>query len=302
MKAQNPGRHLGLITGEVIMNNKELVFTKMHGAGNDFIIIDLRVYPCPTPIECQALSNRHTGVGCDMILGILLPVNSSAVVAFKIWCQNGKESSQCGNGIRCVAAWAIREKLARTSQFYVESPSGIHSVEVLSSGNLRVSMGQPNFYPPSIPIYGFIKEENTYKINIDDETSVYCGATSVGNPHAVIQVENISEARVQELGKSIQQSHFFPPQVNVGFSEIISRSAIKLRVYEFGVGETLACGSGACAAVAVLVKQGRLDREVTVFMPGGNLIISWDVETSELFLTGSATFSFKGSLPYAALQ
>ncbi|POT24530.1 diaminopimelate epimerase [Citrobacter freundii] len=274
----------------------------MHGAGNDFIIIDLNQYPPPTENMCKALSNRHTGVGCDMILGVRRAINSISVVSFKIWCPDGKESSQCGNGARCVALWAIREGIVKNPRFYIDSPSGTHSVEVLPFGDLRISMGTPKFNPADIPLTGLTEEQGIYELKLEGGNTISCGSISIGNPHAVFQVKDITTADVEILGKALQQSTIFPEQINVGFAQIISRNHIKLRVYEFGAGETLSCGSGACAAVAVLIKQGLLERNVKVSLPGGELYIYWEILSSELFLTGPATYSFKGNIPYDTLQ
>ncbi|ECE0486469.1 diaminopimelate epimerase [Salmonella enterica subsp. enterica] len=280
----------------------ELVFTKMHGAGNDFIIIDLARYPPPTPNMCKALSNRHTGVGCDMILGVYSSARPSASIAFRIWCSDGRESSQCGNGARCVASWALKEGIVSGSHFFIESPSGLHSVEVLHHGHLKISMGIPKFNPSDIPLHGLSEEQNVYKFELNDQTTITCGVISIGNPHAVILVDDITTVNVETLGKSLQQFEVFPPDINIGFAEIVSRNHIKLRVYEFGAGETLACGSGACAAVAVLVKQDLLERSAEVTLSGGDLFVHWDCHSSELFLTGPVNYSFKGMIPYASLQ
>ncbi len=280
----------------------ELNFTKMNGAGNDFVIIDLRRYPIPSAQNCMSLSDRHTGIGCDMILGVLQPRDPLATVAFRIWCADGAESMQCGNGARCIAGWAIREGLANSPKFFIESPSGLHSVEVLPCGNIRMSMGCPSFSPASLLLNEYPEEKESYEMELDSGKEVRFSAVSVGNPHAVIQVEDIARAEVRELGTALQRLPSLPAKINVGFAEIISRNAIKLRVFEFGASETLACGSGACAAVAALIKQGLLDRDVSVSLPGGKLTINWKSNTSPIYMAGPADYSFKGSIPYAALR
>lgn len=280
----------------------ELHFTKMNGAGNDFVILDLRLYSDISAKDCLTLSDRHTGVGCDMILGILSPRDPRATVAFRIWCADGSISMQCGNGARCIAGWALREGLACSPEFMIESPSGLHSVEVLPCGNICVSMGCPDFSPESLPMQGYPAEKDIYETDLSNGNKVQFSALSVGNPHAVILVEDVARADVYATGTALQHSACLPEQVNVGFAQILSRTAIKLRVFEFGAGETLACGSGACAAAAALIKQGLLDREVSVYLPGGEISISWESNNSAIYMAGPAEYSFKGSIPYAALQ
>jgi len=280
----------------------ELHFIKMNGAGNDFVIIDLRHCTRISAKDCQTLSDRHTGIGCDMILGILPPRDPLATVAFQIWCADGAQSMQCGNGARCIAGWALREGLVCTPKFMIESPSGLHSVEVLPCGNICVSMGCPNFSPASLPMQGYPAEKDVYETELRNGNKIQFSALSVGNPHAIILVKDVAQAEVYATGTALQHSACLPRQVNVGFAQIISRKAIKLRVYEFGAGETLACGSGACAAAAALIKQGLLDREVSVHLPGGELLISWESNNSPVYMAGPAEYSFKGSIPYAALQ
>lgn len=280
----------------------EIHFTKMNGAGNDFVIIDLRRYTSISAQHCLTLSDRHTGIGCDMILGILPPSEPFATIAFRIWCADGAQSMQCGNGARCIAGWALREGLACSPKFMIESPSGLHSVEVLPCGNICVSLGCPDFSPASLPMQGYPAEEDVYEMELHNGNKVQFSALSVGNPHAVILVEDVASADVYATGTALQHSACLPEQINVGFAQIISRRAIKLRVFEFGAGETLACGSGACAAVAALIKQGRLEREVSVSLPGGEILISWENNNAPIYMAGPAEYSFKGSIPYAALR
>lgn len=273
----------------------------MHGAGNDFVVLDLRNVEAPSPELCRTLANRHTGIGCDLILGVKAPRSAHAVASYEIWTSDGLSSQQCGNGARCIAAWVIRAGLVQGPQFALDSPSGTHMVEVLDTYSFRTAMGVPQFAPEQIPLIGFDNEQDLYEVNLDNKLGLRFAAVSIGNPHAVIEVDNIDIAPVAQIGQALQKSGFFLPTVNVGFTEIVSRNRINLRVYEYGAGETLACGSGACAAAAVLMRQGRIDRSVLVTLPGGELYINWPDATEQITLTGPATFVFEGEFSYASL-
>lgn len=273
----------------------------MHGAGNDFVVLDLRNMEAPTPELCRALSNRHTGVGCDLILGVKLARSAQAVASYEIWTSDGSSSMQCGNGARCIAAWVLRERIVHGSHFALDSPSGTHTVDVLDANTIRTAMCVPQFIPEQIPLFGFDKEQNLYEVTLENKLNLRFAAVSIGNPHAVIKVDDINNIPIVEIGEALQKSGHFLPTVNVGFTEIVSRNQIKLRVYEFGAGETLACGSGACAAAAVLIRQGLIDRDVSVSLPGGELQISWQDEAEQIMLTGPATFVFEGEFDYASI-
>lgn len=276
--------------------------SKMHGAGNDIIILDARSSDRPTPDLCRALANRHTGVGGDMVIAVTEPRSDKAILGYDIWTAEGLPSMQCGNGARCVAAWVLREGLCEAAQFYLDSPSGTHWVQALPEHQYQVELGCPEFRPSLIPINGFETPKHIYHATLDDETHIDFSAVSTGNPHVVIEVADIASAPVLELGRAIQKCSIFPSTVNVGFVQILSRNQIALRVYEFGAGETLACGSGACAAVAVMIKQGRLDRDVDILLLGGQLRVVWPTDDVSIHLIGPATFVFEGEFNYAALQ
>ena len=279
---------------------QRLRFTKMHGAGNDFVVLDLRGgTPPPSPALCRALADRHTGVGCDQILTIEPPRGGEAVAAYGIWNADGSPARQCGNGARCVAAWLVRDGAASGERFVLDSPAGSHAVEVLGERQFRIAMGLPQFAPAAVPLRGYAEAQDEYALELGGE-SVRFGAVSMGNPHAVIEVMSIDAAPVATLGPRLQADAAFPESVNVGFTEVVSRGRIRLRVYERGVGETLACGSGACAAAAVLMRRGRVDREVVVSLPGGDLHIAWPDEMSEILMAGPATFVFDGSMALEA--
>lgn len=277
-----------------------LRFTKMHGAGNDFVVIDLRggAEP-PAPALCRALADRHTGIGCDQILTIEPPRTSRAAASYRIWNADGSASQQCGNGARCVAAWVLRDSAGRDAErclaecFELDSPTGTHPVAVLNLHHYRIGMGVPEFSPPNIPLAGFDFTHNDYTVDIDGMPLRF-GAVSMGNPHAVIEVDDVRTAPVAMLGPALQRHSAFPESVNVGFAEVVAPDRIRLRVYERGVGETLACGSGACAAAAVLMQRGRIGREVEVELPGGTLRIVWPDTLAPVAMSGPVAFVFEG--------
>ena len=273
-----------------------LRFSKMHGAGNDFVILDLRDgLPPPDADMCRVLADRHLGVGCDQLLTIEAPRSAEAIAAYRIWNADGSPSQQCGNGARCVAAWLVRDGVAGDARFLLDSPTGTHLVENLGEHRYRVAMGVPQFEPSAIPLAGFASAQNEY-LRVIDGVPVHFGAVSTGNPHALVRVADTAQAPVASIGPALQQDGAFPESANIGFAEIVARDHIRLRVFERGVGETLACGSGACAAVAVLVRQGRIDREVTVSLPGGDLAIAWPDASAQITMAGPATFVFEGRL------
>ena len=277
-----------------------LPFTKMHGAGNDFVVIDLRAGVAPPGADlCRALADRHTGVGCDQILTIEPPRTAQAAASYRIWNADGSPSQQCGNGARCIAAWVLRESVARDPErclvdhFELDSPAGTHPVDVLDPHRYRIAMGQPVFEPARIPLRGFDRAQLEYALRYGGEM-LAIGAVSMGNPHAVVEVEDVDIAPVATIGPAVQRHAAFPESVNVGFAQVVSRDRIRLRVFERGVGETLACGSGACAAAAILMRRGRIDREVTVELPGGTLDIAWPDDDAQIAMSGPAAFVFEG--------
>ena len=271
-----------------------LRFSKMHGAGNDFVLLDLRDgTPPPTPELSRRLADRHSGVGCDQIITIEAPRSPGAVAGYRIWNSDGSNARQCGNGARCVAAWLLRDGTARGDGFELDSPGDTHLVERLGDGRFRIAMGVPQFAPQAIPLAGFADAQDEYALDING-TEHRFGAVSMGNPHALVQVDDIDAAPVAPLGAAMQAHEAFADSVNVGFVEIDARDRIRLRVYERGAGETLACGSGACAAAAILMRRGRIDRAVAVMLPGGELDIAWPSDTAAITMAGPATFVFDG--------
>jgi len=269
-------------------------FSKMHGAGNDFVLLDLRDGRAPpSPAQCQALAARYTGVGCDQILTIEPPRTAQALAAYRIFNADGSSAGQCGNGARCVAAW-LRRAGAASTRFALDSPNGTHAVEALGDGHCQVSMGHPLWAPERIPLHGFNTVQSSYTLYVDQDTPLEAGVLSMGNPHAVIEVAAVASAPVEPWGSALQHSTYFPESVNVGFAEVVDAGHIQLRVFERGVGETLACGSGACAAVVSLIRRGRTQREVEVKMRGGSVQIAWPRDEDEVIMRGPAVFVFEG--------
>ncbi len=282
-------------------------FSKMHGAGNDFVVLDLRGgAPVPTPALCARLADRHFGVGCDQILTVEHARSTEAVASYRIWNADGSSSGQCGNGARCIAAWLVRDGSAPAQgDFVIESPAGRHAVTRDAAGQFVIDMGPPRFDPRQVPLLGFDTEQDSYALTLrlqpsacaqDDRIEVRFGAVSMGNPHALLEVENVDTADVARLGPLLQRSAAFPESCNVGFAQVLSNERIRLRVFERGTGETLACGSGACAAVAVLARRGRVDAAsgVAVELPGGSLRIRQDGDSGTFLMGGPAAFVFEG--------
>jgi diaminopimelate epimerase len=277
-----------------------LRFTKMHGAGNDFVVLDRRGDAAPlSPDLCRALADRHTGIGCDQILTIEPPRSAAAAAAYRIWNADGSPSQQCGNGARCVAAWILRDSAARDPErcladhFTLDSPAGTHTVEALDLHHFRIAMGRPDFVPARIPLRGFDAAQDLYTLEVRGAPLGFA-AVSMGNPHAVIEVADADAADVAATGAALQAHPAFPESVNVGFAQVLGPDRIRLRVYERGVGETLACGSGACAAAATLIRRGRVDRELAVELPGGTLRIAWPDDDASIAMSGPAAFVFEG--------
>lgn len=292
-RLQSP-RHPVTVTAEVMTApHVSLRFSKMQGAGNDFVVIDLRHgQPPPTPQQCRALADRHVGIGCDQVLTIEPPRSPTAIASYRIWNADGSNAGQCGNGARCIAAWLVRDGSAPASDFLLDSPTRTHDVS-REGGDYRIAMGVPQFAPEDIPLVGFAIAQDDYVLEVFG-TELRFGAVSIGNPHALIEVDDLDVAPVDTFGPALQAHAAFPDSVNVGFVQIQARDRIRLRVHERGVGETLACGSGACAAAAILMRRGRVDRDVTVDLPGGSLRIGWHDDNAQITMTGPATFVFEG--------
>lgn len=271
-----------------------LRFAKMQGAGNDFVMLDLRGGRQPPPLELRRrLADRYFGVGCDQLIAIIDPQRPQAVAGYLVWNADGTEAGQCGNGARCVAAWLVRDGAVDAAAFELDSPAGPIRVECLPDGRFRLGMGRPRFDPTVIPL-DLSGDGPSWQLDAPGGALVF-SALSMGNPHAVIEVEDVQQAPVAQLGPWLQAHGCFPQGVNVGFAQVLSRDAIALRVHERGAGETLACGSGACAAVVALARLDRIDRRgVRVHLPGGELVIDWPDDAAEVMMAGPAEFVFEG--------
>jgi len=270
-----------------------LRFSKMHGLGNDFVVVDCRDEPLALDATAiRRLGDRHFGVGFDQLLTIERARDPACSFAYGIWNTDASRAGQCGNGVRCVARWLARAGAIGTGMTRLESPSGAVAVELLADGDVRVDMGEPRFAPDAIPLRAD-READAYDVDVVGR-DVRVGAVSMGNPHALVEVDDVDGAPVAVLGPQIEHADAFPQRCNVGFAQVLSRGAIRLRVWERGVGETLACGSGACAAVAVLRRRAKLDTEVRVTLPGGELQLRWDGPGQPVWMRGPAAFVFEG--------
>jgi diaminopimelate epimerase len=273
----------------------QLEFTKMHGLGNDFIVFDAPSDGwLPTAAQWRALSARHTGIGFDQAL-VLEPARRAGTdVYYRIFNADGGEVEQCGNGVRCLAAFLHRRGSVTQAQgeIVLDSPAGPIHARVHDANLISVDMGIPNFDPKSLP-FEASAEAHVYPLAVAG-TEVEIGAVSMGNPHAVLTVTSVASAPVDRLGPAIERHPRFPKRVNVGFMEIVDRAHIRLRVFERGVGETLACGTGACAAVAIGRRHGRLDSTVEVELPGGKLEITFHAPGEHIWMKGPTAVSFTG--------
>ncbi len=270
-------------------------FSKMHGLGNDFMVVDCitqNVFFSQDLI--RRLADRHTGVGFDQLLVVEAPYDPETDFHYRIFNADGSEVEQCGNGARCFARFVRLKGLTNKYSISVSTKKGKMILDVEDDGEVTVNMGVPEFEPNKIPFKAKQKEK-TYIMRAGDKT-LFCGAVSMGNPHVVTAVDDVDTADVDVLGPLLESHERFPERVNAGFMQVVSRDHIRLRVYERGAGETQACGSGACGAVAVGILQGLLDESVKVSLPGGELHISWQGPGKPLFMTGPATHVFDGQL------
>ena len=271
----------------------EISFTKMQGLGNDFVVIDATSQPIElTTEQVRYLADRRFGVGCDQVLLVEPPRQADVDFTYRIFNADGGEVEQCGNGARCFARYVRDHGLTRKKDIAVATHAGLICLHVEADGQITVDMGIPQFEPEVIPFEAEARAE-TYPLQLAS-TEVDVSVLSMGNPHAVLRVEEVENAPVDSLGPEIEAHPRFPRRVNVGFMQIVDRQHIKLRVYERGAGETLACGTGACAAVVVGRQRGWLDDKVTVSLPGGNLKIQWSGEGQVVMMTGPAVSVFEG--------
>ena len=268
-------------------------FSKMHGLGNDFMVIDsVTQNVFLTPDIIRQLSDRHRGIGFDQLLLVEPPYDPELDFHYRIFNADGSEVSQCGNGARCFALFVTLKGLTNKPNIHVSTAKGKMVLSLKDDGKVRVNMGEPIWEPAQVP-FTANKFEKNYILRTDLQT-VLCGVVSMGNPHCVLQVENIETAPVLQLGPLLENHERFPERANIGFMQVLNRNHIKLRVFERGAGETQACGSGACGAVAVGIMQGVLNSKVQVDLPGGSLWIEWDGVGHPLYMTGDATHIYDG--------
>jgi len=270
-----------------------LNFAKMHGLGNDFVVIDLITQPARLrKSHIKRIADRNLGVGCDQVLLLEPPTRSKADFFYRIFNADGQEVEQCGNGIRCVARFFYDMGFTNNPVVHIDCMAGELECKIEEKGSVTVNMGIPKFKPEEIPFITKVQLP-TYPFTLDN-TELSLSVLSMGNPHAVLIVENLELAPVKKLGSQLSKHPAFPKGINVGFMEIKDRSHIRLRVYERGVGETKACGTGACAAAVSGIKLGLLETELEVGFSTGNLKISWQGENTPLYMTGPVTRVFVG--------
>lgn len=273
----------------------QLRFTKMHGLGNDFVVIDLVTQRFVLKDHhIRKLTDRRFGVGCDQLLLVEIPENPEVDFRYRIYNNDGSEVEQCGNGARCFAKFVHDKRLTGKKSIKVETQSGIIELQVTRNQQVRVNMGEPILEPAQIP---FAAEQRQLEYTVEvDGIGHRLSALSMGNPHGVLLVEQTDAAPVETLGAALESHPDFPQRANIGFMEVLDRQNIKLRVYERGAGETLACGTGACAAVVSGILRNLLDAKVSVKLPGGKLTIDWQGQGHPVMMTGPATTVFEGTI------
>jgi diaminopimelate epimerase len=273
----------------------QLEFTKMHGLGNDFIVIDaINQSVSLTTEQVRRLADRHFGIGCDQLLLVEKAISSEADFRYRIYNADGGEVGQCGNGARCFMRFVYDQGLSDKTGLQVETAGGPLLLIREEDGQITVNMGIPRLQPGEIP-FDATAFATRYLLQVADH-ELEIAAVSMGNPHAVLLVDDINSAPLAELGPAIENHPRFPQRVNAGFMQVIDRHTIRVRVYERGAGETLACGSGACAAVVAGRLWEQLDACVKVFLNGGELMVSWRGEGEPVMMTGPATTVYQGHI------
>lgn len=278
------------------MEHQELQFTKMHGLGNDFVVLDFTEHRLDLSTEqATHIADRHFGIGCDQILIVEKSTRENIDFKYRILNADGSEVGQCGNGARCFVRYVHDKGLSNKNPIHVETMTGDMILHADSGSNLvSVNMGVPSFDPIVIPL-AVNQRQAQYQLDLHDE-SITFSALSIGNPHAVLLVDDVGKAPVDKLGPILESHAVFPQRANIGFMQINHRNDINLRVFERGSGETIACGSGACAAVVAGIELGELDNAVTVHLTGGDLSISWAGIGQAVMMTGPAETSFEGTI------
>lgn len=270
-------------------------YLKMHGAGNRIVVVDVRDKnrPIPTPEQLILLGDEATGPGFDQLMWVMSAANSEMAASYRVFNADGSEVEQCGNGVRCVA-WMLAQEDGAPATFMLDSPAGPIEVRMMSAKQFSANMGAPEFQPERIP---FVAEAPATRYTLDVAgRNIDVAVLSMGNPHCVIHVENPAAADVEGIGALIEQHERFPDGCNVGFMAVRDRGEIDLRVFERGVGETLACGTGACAAMVAARQLGLVDDKARVNLPGGQLVVSWQDHNDAVWLTGNAEFISEGTI------
>ncbi len=274
-------------------------FTKMHGLGNDFMVLDLVTQKVKiTPKLVKKLGDRNFGVGFDQLLLVEPPTEPDVDFRYRIFNQDGSEVENCGNGARCFAKFVRDKRLTGKDEVTVQTACGRAVLKIHEDKRVQVDMGEPILSPEKIPFQA-PQQASTYTVSVDADgntQSVELSAVSMGNPHGVLLVNNTEHAPVETLGAALESHSCFPAKANIGFMQILSRTEVNLRVFERGVGETLACGTGACAAVVAGKLRGQLDMPVTVHLPGGDLEIDWQGLGHSVIMTGPATTVYEGQI------
>lgn len=277
-----------------------LEFTKMHGLGNDFVVIDLvRQRAFLDTVTIQRMADRHFGIGFDQLLIVEPPEDPTADFQYRIFNADGSEVQQCGNGVRCFARFVYEQQLTYKTKMRVQTKSGIVEPELGENGWVRVNMGIPKFAPEQIP-FTADHSQALYPLEIQDQ-GLEIDVVNMGNPHAVILVDDVTTADVANIGPQVESHDRFPERVNVGFLQVLDRNQARLRVFERGSGETLACGTGACAAVVSGIRRGLLDNNVNIELAGGMLNISWQ-EGDVVWMTGPTSKVYDGRLDLRYFQ
>jgi diaminopimelate epimerase len=274
----------------------ELAFAKMHGLGNDFVVLDGMRQPIRLDAEqVRRLADRRLGIGCDQVLLLEPGADDTVDARFRIFNADGGEVEQCGNGARCAADFLRRRGYSSGGTVVLEAAGAPLRVHVDGADSYRVDMGVPRFEPEQIPMNAAERRDD-YELELAGGELIRVSALSLGNPHAVLRVNDVARAAVAEIGRRVQESGVFPRGVNVGFMQILDPGHIRLRVFERGAGETLACGSGACAAVVAGRLHDSLDADVAVDLPGGRLGIAWAGPDQPVWMTGPAATAFEGRI------
>lgn len=273
----------------------KLAFTKMHGAGNDFVVIDgvTQAVNLNTN-QLRRLADRHRGIGCDQILMVTPPDSPDADFRYHVFNADGSRAGQCGNGARCVGRFLREKRLTRQREILLQTDDDSLALSLTEDGRVFAGLGAPRFAPAEVPFQAD-ETQDQYTLDVQGQ-SLSIGALSMGNPHAILMVDDCDAAPVSTLGPLLEAHTLFPERVNVGFMQVQSRGEVKLRVFERGVGETDACGSGACAAAVHGMKLGLLDEEVLVSLPGGKLSVSWPAMGDRVWLGGPTATVFNGTV------